>query len=930
MLPALVLFGTMDGFAQAPQDSSPATLQSELAGKFNEAITAFQAADYATSVSKLEEVIARAGEGANLESAYFTLGASYFNLEQYGRAIEVLKTYLKKYPKEPRVIEVCASIGQASLMTKDYAEAAAQFARLENEKAWRERALYYGALALEQGNRPDEAIKKSEALISPEIRTPLAVDGAMRLAGLYAKKKEKKKVTALVEKILKKSDLVENMVRLNAMAVELGDSQLEDGEAAEALSVYQVVRSRDDVIKFQVARVASLENKLQETLTAIRADPKGVTQFFDRLGQLRSEISGAKSLEEEARKLPDFATLLDLRLGRCFYDLGQKWESLVAYGDVLKRYPDSKEKEPALFACIVNFAELNRVESARDFCEKYLKDFPQGPNANTVGYLLGATALQAQDPAAAETYFGRALKDQPGSTFAEEMRFLLGNAKFAQGKYEEALGEYEKYRADFPKGAHAEEAGYRIAVSRVFSGQYEKALAALEDYIKLFPRGSFASDARYRIAVCLYAAQQYDDVIARCERWRADFGSDPQLGEVLGLLGDAWAAKGDADKSIDAYVRSYKAATTAEVLSYSLFAAQKGMQKKGDWAGIGTMFEEFAKEHPDDPLIPMAMYWIGRAKAKVGKADEAKVFVADTIKRYIDDPRRDAVEQLLTQLAQLCVRKRQPPDGTAPVPDSAAELNSLLGAAGERSPAAKARILYAQSELARLRKNTDEQAAKIDEIARNFAPEDLSPYLLALSGDHLLGLGEKDKAAGLYRFLMETFPKCDVVDYAYSGLGEIALQNKDSARALELFDEAVDKGVAGQKLKEITIGRARALLALGRLDEAQKSFEQVASVREWRGDATAQAVFSLGEIEFQRGKWAEANVLYQRVFVAYQKFLPWVAKSYVRSMECFEKLGMKPEAIRTGREMLRNEKLTAFPESATARDHLKTLEGTPG
>jgi tetratricopeptide (TPR) repeat protein len=323
------------------------------------------------------------------------------------------------------------------------------------------------------------------------------------------------------------------------------------------------------------------------------------------------------------------------------------------------------------------------------------------------------------------------------------------------------------------------------------------------------------------------------------------------------------------------------------------------MQKKGDWAGIGTMFEEFAKEHPDDPLIPMAMYWIGRAKAKVGKADEAKVFVADTIKRYIDDPRRDAVEQLLTQLAQLCVRKRQQPDGAAPVPDSAAELNSLLGAAGERSPAAKARILYAQSELARLRKNTDEQAAKIDEIARNFAPEDLSPYLLALSGDHLLGLGE------------------------------IALQNKDSARALELFDEAVDKGVAGQKLKEITIGRARALLALGRLDEAQKSFEQVASVREWRGDATAQAVFSLGEIEFQRGKWAEANVLYQRVFVAYQKFLPWVAKSYVRSMECFEKLGMKPEAIRTGREMLRNEKLTAFPESATARDHLKTLEGTP-
>ena len=61
-------------------------------------------------------------------------------------------------------------------------------------------------------------------------------------------------------------------------------------------------------------------------------------------------------------------------------------------------------------------------------------------------------------------------------------------------------------------------------------------------------------------------------------------------------------------------------------------------------------------------------------------------------------------------------------------------------------------------------------------------------------------------------------------------------------------------------------------------------------MREWRGESTAYSVYSLGEIEAKKQSWAEANAYYQRVYVGYQKFLPWVAKAYIRSGECFEKL----------------------------------------
>ena len=112
------------------------------------------------------------------------------------------------------------------------------------------------------------------------------------------------------------------------------------------------------------------------------------------------------------------------------------------------------------------------------------------------------------------------------------------------------------------------------------------------------------------------------------------------------------------------------------------------------------------------------------------------------------------------------------------------------------------------------------------------------------------------------------------MDFAYAGLGEIAFQKKRYDKALVLFQTGTDKIAANQKLKDLTVGEAKTLLVLGKLDEAKKLFEQAASVKEWRGETTAFCVYSLGEIEAKKGHWAEANAYYQRVFVAYQRFLP--------------------------------------------------------
>ena len=108
------------------------------------------------------------------------------------------------------------------------------------------------------------------------------------------------------------------------------------------------------------------------------------------------------------------------------------------------------------------------------------------------------------------------------------------------------------------------------------------------------------------------------------------------------------------------------------MINYSLMAASKLLQKQGDWSKVSELFTGFIEDKPENPTVVTAIYWIGRAKAHEGKIEEAKQLAADTIKKYIDDPHRDAVEQVITQLAQLCVKKKPAGENAvAPVPAEA-------------------------------------------------------------------------------------------------------------------------------------------------------------------------------------------------------------------------------------------------------------------
>jgi tetratricopeptide (TPR) repeat protein len=153
------------------------------------------------------------------------------------------------------------------------------------------------------------------------------------------------------------------------------------------------------------------------------------------------------------------------------------------------------------------------------------------------------------------------------------------------------------------------------------------------------------------------------------------------------------------------------------------------------------------------------------------------------------------------------------------------------------------------------------------------------------------------------------------------------------ARVTELEGEAAQAGGELPGAAGKYLDAADLLLALGSEDpaylkDAQALYEKVAKgtgeKKDWRGEPTARAVFSMGEVERVRGHFPEAIAYYQRTFVSWVKYPAWPARAYLRAAECMDKLGKREFAIRHLRELVRKvDRYGALPEYQQAKAQLR-------
>jgi TolA-binding protein len=940
---------------------------------FKQGGTAFQAGDFAGAAKKFEAVLGMGPQGENLELILFTLAATYYNQKDLPKAEEYFKRVVTEFPNGKQKSKALISLSQIQSQSGRKEEAAktlAQAAECGGDLG--DRARFAQVSLLMEAGKTDEAVKVLQKFIAAGIKDDQSVQAAMALTEIEAKRGNLDEALKLLDRLQAASNIIDNPLQLDMLAVRIGDGLLAKGERQKALRMYAIVRPTDVVTGLQKDRIAAMEKTISDNKASLQTNPKAFMEVNAANARIAKDIEDLKKSLDQYAKLPDTTSAIRLRQAKAYDELDLKWETILIWENLLGA-KDPKIREDALFSIASAYCALVRPNEAVPALDRYMGEYPSGKYAAQAGFLKGAVALEAGDFAKAETVFSTALDKAPDSPLAGDMQFLMGNTQFAQAadpekkdKYKQAIESYKKYLAKYPSGRFAEEAQYRLPLCYfMIGGQegYTKALEGFQAFVKKNPQAQYVGDSEYRIALCYNAAEKYDEVIKRCDEWRSKHGGEPMQAEVMALQGDAYAAKEMPAESAAAYRKSVDLSDSEEVLKYSLFEANKQYQKINRWDEIADMFSGFAALHPDHPAATAAVYWVSKAKIKDGKAEEAKQYLAETILKTINDRKKDAVEQLLAQLAQTCSKRIRPPlvakegaPAATPAPSAPASTNAVAGQEAPPRPTpaptppydsdadfakylnetnvaavgtnslAKARLRYAQSELAGFTKRQERQKELMASIYREFPADQLSAMLLAQCGEIALEKGELDKSEAFYKELMTSFPKSDLLEYAYCGMGEVSMARDQPAEALRWFDDAVEKANADAKLAQVTYGKGKAQLGMGKLDAAKKTFEEVAGNKEWRGEVTARALLSLGELEEKRGNTAAAIQYYQRVFVAYQRYPDVVVTAYLKAADGFIKLGEPAKAAAHLREMLSKPRLAQIPRAAEAS---KKLEGLP-
>lgn len=898
----------------------------------------------ADAAALLDRVIARADageampDGVDMDRIRLSAASNHFRSQNYARAEQVLNALLAKNPSSAALVgEARMMLGLALALQQKYADAIPVFAAAETSPAYRDKAMLYGAMSAQQAGKVDEAIAAYTRLLSTSAHDRDWADAALSLINLQLRTGDLPSARRGLSLLRGNLNLIDNLAGLNVLSLQLGDELTKANDPAGALTAYRTVLFKKDIIDQQKRRNVRIEAEIKR----IQDMTTGDASQMDFVRRLNSRLEQAKSAITEIEKLDNYDATLLFRLGNAFQLRGGAWEASLIFEEVISKFPNAPEREQAFFGLVRAYSESGRLEKTKLAAERLQANYPNSQFGAQALYLAAVAAGQRNDLVSQLQFLDLATERfRDNRELLEPMLLMKANALFTLARYPEVTTAAQEYLSNFPQGKFLEEAAYLSAMAVLADGEASAAAHAIKTYLESYPQGRFVEDARYRLAATDYAKQDYKSALEKTKAWLADYPSEhPQRGEVYSLQGDVYSGLNQPLDAIESYKSALALPLSDEQLGYVLDELTRLYQGQRDYDSAVAMWEQFAKDRPDHPFVINAAYWIGRLRSREGRTDEALAGISGIARRYVADTDRDSVERLLIEVASMLAKppraKRGEPKPDLPSLEQLfARVDQLLLTSDTRnSPTAQARALFVKSEIASLRKDTRRQNELLDRIASGNAADTLPPGILGKLGDRMLEKGELELAKTFYGQIVSAHPKSLFADFGYVGLGEIALREGDGNEALRRFNNAIDLAGARFKLLEATIGQAKAQLLLGRLDPAQELFEQVASNRAWRGVATAESLYSMGEILMKRGKpddIAKAQAHYQRVYISYKRFVPWVAKAYLRSADAFEALGQNQEAANALREMLRDERLANLPEATVARNRLVTLEARAG
>jgi tetratricopeptide (TPR) repeat protein len=183
-----------------------------------------------------------------------------------------------------------------------------------------------------------------------------------------------------------------------------------------------------------------------------------------------------------------------------------------------------------------------------------------------------------------------------------------------------------------------------------------------------------------------------------------------------------------------------------------------------------------------------------------------------------------------------------------------------------------------------------------------------------------------ESADDYFEQILNQYPKRFERAAAYYGKAKLAAKNErlDEARRwlIRFLEETPTHSLAA----EARLLAADILTRQGVYTAARNALDEILQIKEMRGRPHARALAGLARIETEQDHAKRAIPYWQRIYTLYRAYTELVVEAYWESAQLFEEIDDPIAARNTLAELLRDERLMAYPQYAQAELELPRLE----
>ncbi len=541
----------------------------------------------------------------------------------------------------------------------------------------------------------------------------------------------------------------------------------------------------------------------------------------------------------------------------------------------------------------------------------------QWQNVPTVAFLRAESFVNTEQFEDAEIEMRKLVRRFPEHPQKARIEFYLALSIAMQERFVEAVALFKTWLQTYPGHVLAPDVQYWLPISLYYDGKYAEALPLFEEYAKNNPMNVYAPEATYRAACCRYAMEDYARCAADVATWLEQNPDHYFRREAAIMRGDALAVLGEFDPAKEAYRLSMNPDTGPfyYMALTQMSRIHKALAETNDFLEMSQEYVQYIKDMPNDGNIIDAAYNAGWALRQIKRPDQARILYWQMIERHGNTPAWEGFDLMLADLADMY------PRGTD-------EYATELRARYERALASQrltlaARLAWAEAQIL----PPEEQARQLAIFAGRFKPEYLGAETLVWLGRAWIENGMPESGIPPLELLLEKYPDSRHVPEAQTLLAQQALAHKEYDVALLHAEAVLNNAAEIEFILEATFCRAEALRGLERHGEAISDYNAILANRAAPRRLKPEALIGIAACLTAQKEYAQAIAYYQRVYVLYGAYRKAVVEAYLRSGDCFEKLGDPAAALKTYQEFLASDYAPGTAAAAYVRQRIAALSG---